>query len=344
MKHRERTVEVFSLAFLDVITCGFGAIILLLLIVRTGEPIVLEQTPERLDGVVADLQEQLFEIRGEAKVYNRDLNARREQLSVWKERVARLRSELSALENRQAKVAEDASEDASIKGDLRLAVQKLTEEMERLLSQRRKPHDNYVGGIPVDSEYVIFVIDTSGSMFQYAWPRVMEEIINVLKIYPKVKGLQVMNDMGDYMFSRYRREWIPDTEARRKIIIDQLSRWNPFSNSSPIEGINQAIRDFHDPNKKISIYMFGDDFRGGSIRQALDTVERLNPRGRNGQPQIRIHAIGFPTQFYAQQTLTGMRFAALMREMTNRNLGTFVGLNDFRSERSNVGYSIIRPF
>ena len=32
-----------------------------------------------------------------------------------------------------------------------------------------------------------------------------------LNIYHNVKGIQVMNDMGNYLFSRYAGQWIPDT-------------------------------------------------------------------------------------------------------------------------------------
>ena len=48
------------------------------------------------------------------------------------------------------------------------AQQELTEEMRRLQERnyQRPRTDAPVGGIPVDSEYVIFVIDTSGSMSQ----------------------------------------------------------------------------------------------------------------------------------------------------------------------------------
>ena len=42
--------------------------------------------------------------------------------------------------------------------------------MRRLLADYKPPIDEYkVGGIPVDSEYIIFLIDTSGSMKQAAW-------------------------------------------------------------------------------------------------------------------------------------------------------------------------------
>ena len=81
-------------------------------------------------------------------------------------------------------------------------------------------------------------------MQRFAWPLVQQKMEEVLDAYPKVKGLQVMNDEGVYMFSRYAGKWIPDTEARRKAILDRLRTWNAFSNSSPVEGIETAIRTF----------------------------------------------------------------------------------------------------
>ncbi len=341
-KRARRVVEVFSLSFLDVITCGLGAIILLVMISKPGDPLTLEPSPVPLDGVIADLQEKLFEIRGEARVLNRDLTAAREQLSDVKLRVARLSRELGSIQDRAAGKEASASAEAARRGELQAALQKLTEEMRRLQAQNAQTRTDIAGGIPVDSEYIIFVVDTSGSMFQYAWNRVMQEMIGVLGIYPKVRGIQVMDDQGGYMFQDYRGKWIPDSPARRKIIVDRLRSWNPFSNSSPVEGIEKAIRTYYRPDQRISIYVFGDDFTGDSVRRVLDTVERLNPKNNDGVPQIRIHAIGFPVQFAAQQQVTGARFANLMREMTRRNMGTFVGLNDFRGGTSNFRYTIPR--
>ncbi|MCP4589614.1 MAG: AAA family ATPase [bacterium] len=109
-------------------------------------------------------------------------------------------------------------------------------------SHRRAVDDAIVGGIPVDSEYIIFVIDTSGSMFSNAWPLVVRKMSETLDIYPKVKGIQVMNDMGQYMFRSYAGKWIPDTPGRRKTILSRLRTWNVFSNSSPVEGAAVAQR------------------------------------------------------------------------------------------------------
>ena len=111
-----------------------------------------------------------------------------------------------------------------------------------------------------------------------------------------------------------------------------LSSWRPFSNSSPVEGIDRAIRDFYADDKKISLYVFGDEFSGGPIQPVLDAVDRINRPTRSGQRRVRIHAVGFPVVMEKTGKLgnTGQRFATLMRILCQRNGGTFVGLNSTR--------------
>jgi hypothetical protein len=140
-----------------------------------------------------------------------------------------------------------------------------------------------------------------------------------------------MNDMVDYMFSQYSVRWIPDRPARRRSILKRLATWKPFSNSSPVEGITSAVRKFYAPDKKISLYVLGDDFSRGSIQEVVDTVDRINKSLRGGERRVRIHAVGFPVLF--SQTSAQMnvaRFAALMRRLAEDNNGSFVGLNSLR--------------
>jgi hypothetical protein len=331
MRKARREMAEFSLSFLDVICCGFGAVILLLMITKTVQPQIIEASTVNLEGRVADLQEQLFELRGESVVLNRDLNAKQEQLSEYKERIAILQGQLASARSRYDSIQVEKNSNSTITEQLAIARQSLTAEQKRLLAGLERSN-NLIGGIPVDSEYIIFIIDTSGSMFSYAWERMLRELEATLSIYPNVKGIQVLNDMGNYMFSRYRGQWIPDTPGRRQVIMQNLRNWNVFSNSSPVEGITQAVRTFYDPGKKISIYVFGDEFTGESIAQVVDTVDAINREAADGEQRVRIHAVGFPVQFIRPPNLqtTGIRFATLMRELTYRNGGTFVGLNDFR--------------
>ena len=222
-KKSRRDVEVFSLSFLDVICCGFGAIILLLVLVQVGEPRALEAMEADQKGLVAKLQEELYEIRGETNVLNRDLITKREQISKEKVKVARLRGDFSTIRGEYASGKELSEVNDIVEGRLLAALQELSEEQKRLLgrSHRPRPKDAPIGGIPVDSEYIVFIIDTSGSMQRFAWPLVVEKLEETLRIYPKVKGIQVMNDMGQYMFKSYSGKWIPDTPGRRKVILDR---------------------------------------------------------------------------------------------------------------------------
>jgi K+/H+ antiporter YhaU regulatory subunit KhtT len=329
-RRRRRSIDIFNLSFLDVVSCGFGAIILLLVIVKISEPAVIERLSIDLSGLVQELEQQLHQLRGETTTINRDLTQRQEQLSQSQRRLARLQGELSAIEGEYRTTRNEHELQTVIETQLATARQDLSEEMQRLLGQayRRPRTDATIGGIPVDSEYVIFVIDTSGSMQQYAWQLVRRKVAEVLEIYPRVKGIQVLNDMGDYMFSQYRGRWISDTPARRKAILRRLAGWEPFSNSSPVEGIEAAIQRFYAKDKRISIYVFGDDFARGSIQTVVDTVGRLNRADRSGQRRVRIHAIGFPV-LYSQGGIPqhAVRFAALMRKLAEENNGSFVGLN-----------------
>lgn len=327
---RRREVQVFSLSFLDAICCGFGAIIILFVLSKGGEPMVIEDVQEDLRAMLATLQEQVHEVRGETRVVNRDEKHAREQLSEEKERLARLRGDLSQVEGEFAASKSRAEVENKLEGELAKALQTLTEEMKRLLAGIPNRPDNPIGGIPIDSEYVIFVIDTSGSMQSYAWPLLNRKVSEILEIYPHLKGIQVMNDMGGYMFSQYAGQWIPDTPARRKAILSTLRTWQAFSNSSPVEGIEAAIRTFYAPDKKISIYVMGDEYTGLSYQSVISTVDRLNRLDESGERRVRIHAIGFPVLFQEElgyvEVNTGERFATLMRIVCERNGGAFVGL------------------
>ena len=327
-RRQRRGVDIFNLSFLDVVSCGFGAIILLLVIVKIAEPQVIEKLAVDLSGLVQRLQAELHRLQGETETISHELMSSEEQLSESRQDLARLRGDLSFLRGQFAAGKRELDAQLRIENQLESAQQSLSEEMRRLLGSGYRRTDSAIGGIPVDSEYIIFIIDTSGSMQKGAWPRVLQKVREVLAIYPKVKGIQVMNDMGDYLFSQYKGRWIQDTPARRKAILKRLAGWQPFSNSSPVEGVEAAIRRFYAKDKRISLYVFGDDFSRGSIQQVVDTVESLNRADSRGQRRVRIHAVGFPVMF-AQGGLpvNSVRFAALMRKLAEDNNGSFVGLN-----------------
>ena len=335
---KRRETEIFSISFLDCITCGLGSVVLLLVLSNMRSP-EIEQSEEDLQQQLLKLQDELIDIQGQSDILNRDLKAKQVQLSDEKKRIARLQGDLSDVRGKFHASKQEADVANQLEGRLASAQQTLTDEMKRLLGQGfRRKKDDAIGGIPVDSEYIIFIIDTSGSMFNYVWPMMLKKVEETLNLYPKVKGFQVMNDEGVYMFTGYRGKWIPDTPAQRRTVIERLRTWNAFSNSSPIEGIVEAIRTYHAKDKKISLYVFGDEFTGSSIDSVVKGVDIINREDETGERRVRIHAIGFPVRPDAPQ-YTSIRFATLMRILCQRNGGTFVGLDEPDRSRSEISRS-----
>ncbi len=324
---RRREVGVAGLSFLDCICCGFGAVILLLVIVKVHDPVLTEEKRVELIWMIAQLKAQILNIEQETETIQSELTEAQSEADRLESDAATLAVRLALLRGNVDETRGEAEVIAALQGAARRAEQELSTEAERLRKYERASRGEAVGGIPADSEYIIFVIDTSGSMQNYSWPKVLQKVEETLNVYPKVKGIQVLNDMGNYMFTQYAGRWIPDSPNRRRIILRQLMTWRAFSNSSPVEGIEKAIRTYHDWDKEISIYVFGDEFTGGSAQNVLDRIAQLNRPDARGRRRVRVHAVGFSIDTDdAEFQRTSRRFASLMRRLCLENGGTFVGL------------------
>jgi hypothetical protein len=335
MKLKRRDTEIFSLSFMDCICCGFGAIILLLVLTDVDQPVVIERARDSMNGQLLRLQQELFVIRGDTDELNRELQGRITALRAERARLARLQGDLTDVRGEFAATRSDAAVANIVENQLVSAYQELTAEMERLLRQpQRRAPVTAVGGIPVDSEYVVFIIDTSNSMVSSHWESTLDIMRETLDIYPQVKGLQVMNDQGRYMFEGTTGKWLTDSQQTRDRIRNTLSNWHPYSESNPLPGMEQALRQHRVAGQKMSIYVIGDEFAGDSIQTAIDRVGRLNAADGK-RPRARIHAIGFP-EGPGMPPFTNIRFAALMRAVAARNDGTFVGLTNEKPCRNFV--------
>lgn len=328
MARRRRDIQAFSLSFLDCICCGFGAIILLLVISKIYEPVVVEEAEQNLKQLIALLQEELFQIRGTTTILDRTLKEVKVEARATKLHLGELEGDLTKIQGQYKASKENEDETIDI-GELSAARQRLSEEQKRLRPYYRRPDEDAVAGIPVDSEYIIFVIDTSGSMLDSSWTLAQKMLRQTLDAYPTVKGIQVMNDDGVYMFRDYQARWMPDSPGRRQAIISRMRSWNATSDSNPVNGIEAAIRDFRSEDKKISIYVFGDDYQGvRSIDKAMAAIDRLNRPGPDGKRLIRIHGVGFPGRFgSASVPRTAASFATFMRAVCAAHGGTFVALS-----------------
>ena len=88
MRLPRRSVEIFSLSFLDCICCGFGAIILLLVLTQYGQP--SSETRSRVDmrQQLVEMQDELHTIRGDTEALNQQLIGRVDELEKRRHKIA----------------------------------------------------------------------------------------------------------------------------------------------------------------------------------------------------------------------------------------------------------------
>lgn len=312
MKRRNRPFEIFSLSFLDLISCGFGAVVLLVLISKTS----VDVGSASLDAA-KDLIRLMISTEQSVEELDAELTISQTALENLKARLSQEKSQSEALEQ---ELATKQSQSDAVKGDLEgLARVAAAQKKTSITSSSSDIRDDEVGGIPTDSDYILFIVDTSGSM-KAIWNRVSREMQNVLTIHPQVKGFQIINDNGIHLISAYAGKWIADTPGRRRAIFKAFSGWNSTSNSSPIEGLQLALKRYARPGLNLSIYIFGDDYTGSSYNQVISELDRVNTNRKTGKPLAKIHAIGFISPGATN------RFGILMREVTKRNGGTFIAL------------------
>jgi hypothetical protein len=327
-RKKKAEFEVFSLAFLDCICCGFGAMILIFVLTASKVDRASSASRAELD---ADLKQKLAALHA-AQNLHASLLAEVASSDI---ETADLQKELGDLE-RQLEIlkAQLQNEDGGAKA-LVVDVDDLKKEIAAL--QKKVPDVPQLNattpiGVPVTSNYVAFVIDTSGSMrdpnTEQLWNFVMKKFEEVIRAYPIVKGVQFLDADGRFILGRG-DGWIPDSSEARQAIIDAVRRYQIFSNSNPVPGITRAIRALHDEKNadmKMGIYVFGDEFTETSD-QVLERVDRLNPPDSTGKRPVVINGLGFPTGAWTVAFglgQTGLKFANLMRELAWRHGGAFI--------------------
>ena len=314
MKRRSRNFQIFNLSFLDVISCGFGAVVLLVLLSKStigGGTIDIERISE------------LLKTFTQTQAQSAELESRSQQLSSTIDTRINKETELqSAIQKASQTLATLQSENSTLQAEIAALQQKTNPPVATMSVDKNAEDELYAGGIPVDANYIIFIVDTSGSMLEI-WSKVMKEMENILNIHPKVEGFQILNDNGIHLISAYKRKWINDTPSLRRRVLQLLRSWQAFSNSSPVEGLQEALKLYVKPNMKVSIYILGDDYTGASYDPVLQTVAGLNTDKRTGKPIARIHGVGF----YNRQGGDILRLSTLLREVARQSRGTFIALD-----------------
>lgn len=164
LAHKRRDTEVFSLSFLDCICCGFGAVLLVFLLTITSKSSV--------DKSIVD------EVRERLKIAENDTKATRQDLDRTAQMLAAAQLELQEINSRSA---QDQLKLSERKKELLLMLQQtsaMKEALDKLLAEKKElpteeqapipipevDRRQYLTGVKLHGEFVVFVVRASGSM------------------------------------------------------------------------------------------------------------------------------------------------------------------------------------
>lgn len=314
---RREPVEVFNLAFLDIISCAFGAVVMLVLLSKNGDL----QAPSAGDAsAISVLIDALLSAQQAVADGRGALSNKEDQLHAAKAQSAASSNELQSLQQRLPRATEALQQ-------LRDKAQTIRDEinnsnaMLNVPASTRNPDDD-VGGVPTDADYVVFIIDNSGSMYQIGWNKIINTVQDVIQNHPKIKGFNIMNADGRLLPVK-KTGWIQDTKSNRRIALKKLRSFRG-GGSSPEVGIKKAIEMYNKTKGKVSLYVFGDEYTAADIRAKVEDISRANWDPIRERARFRIHGIGF---YWQGGSNTRVGFAAFMKAIAHNNRGAFIALD-----------------
>ncbi len=309
----KKTTEVFSMSFLDIMACGFGALVLILLISEFNEIEIIENK------YTADLfltkQDEVVTKTNQLNDVDRELTSKIKNLISIQDELDKVKSNL----NNRANVVQSLTELSQLKQSQIIVKNE----------DQKEPIEQVVAsGIRIDSRYLIFIIDNSGSMVEGApWSRVVKEIETIIMTFPSLEGFMIMNDTGKTIVGG--GNWVKPTKANRIDAVNKLKRVNAMTNSNPIPAIEKSINIYGRKYDDVGIFIIGDDIRESkNVDSRLLEINRINTKS-DGSKYVRINALGFLTsrrlnvQGYAFED-DNNKYLTLMRELTEQNGGTLV--------------------
>ena len=282
---KRRPLTTVSLSFIDAILCGFGAIVLLFLILSHNSIAQRREATEALQQQVDALEQQVLSGRQQAAALESGIEQagqRRERLlsesKALSERIAGRRYDLARLETdsvaREAHVnrlkADLKSRDEELKR-LEGGAAQQAEEGDRLRAFPGEGDRQYLSGLKVGGERILILLDASASMLA-------ERIVDIVR-------LRNLPEAEQRQASKWRRalstvDWIATQIPARSRF--QIYTFN--ERAQPVQGAPAGWLDAGDPavlngavdaTKKIIP-------RGGtSLYHALDAIRRMNPRPDN---------------------------------------------------------------
>jgi len=270
MIFRKRT-EGFNLAFLDIMACGLGAVILVLMIVKQK----IDESPIEIDNLKQDIS-QLEQVQSEALLTLRDLEAAKQsQQSRQAALQATLREKQSTLALQSETVEGSQEELAQLKSAI-TAIE--VPDREDLVERQQVNEQNYLLGLRVEGPKIAILVDISASMTN-------EKLIDIIQT--KSRSTQVKQQAPKWLRTKNTVEWLLARLPQNSEVVVVA-----FSSDAKVLGGNASWR----PSNAQTVDAIMAELKtlvpegSTNLQKGLDTINTFSPSN------LYVVTDGLPTQ------------------------------------------------
>lgn len=188
MAAKRREFSVFSLSFLDIMSCGFGAVILIFIIINHSTEVESQEVNAELMAQVRKAEQMLETDQKNLVQLKNTVEETEDEIVTTEASIQQITQRIQELKTRIAALTQtDAQQDKSIE-ELKTEVKRLQEEAARLegsLEGQEETGENlrtfvgegdrqYLTGLKVGGENILILLDASASMLD-------KSIVNVVR-------------------------------------------------------------------------------------------------------------------------------------------------------------------
>ena len=304
-----RLLTPFSLSFLDIMSCGFGSVVLLFLIIKHNvdtNTIIPVDTRDQTSEVML-LEEEILEGRRNLAKTRNTISEIDEQLVVAQGMARRIMEKIEETRS----LAEQLSDTTSaVELDrLKLNIKELEEQRQQLQEEVRETGDNvrrlvgegnreYLTGLKLGGKRILILLDVSGSMLD-------DTIVNIIRIRNMRDGIkrnapkwvQTLR-MVDWLTARFPRDsqyqvYVFNTKTR-SALPGQEGKWLDVGNKAQLNSVIEALG---------KIVPEG----GTNLENAFAAIGKLRP----GPDNVYLITDGLPTQ--GSRTIRGATITGKQR-------------------------------
>ena len=251
-----RLLTPFSLSFLDIMSCGFGSVVLLFLIIKhnvdTNVPIPTDTRDQTAEVML--LEEEIVEGKRNLAKTRNTISEIDEQLVVAQGMARRIMEKIQETRSLADQLSETTS---SVELDrLKLNIKELEEQKKQLQEEVRETGDNvrrlvgegnreYLTGLKLGGKRIMILLDVSGSMLD-------DTIVNIIRFRNMRDGLkrnapkwvQTLR-MVDWLTARFPRDsqyqiYVFNTETRA-VMPGLAGKWLDVGNKAELNSVIEAL-------------------------------------------------------------------------------------------------------